>query len=47
MGCREYPGLPIDELNELKQALFTKFPKFWANPVEYEDVWSCCVDSID
>ena len=46
MGCREHPGLPIEELNELKQAVFSKFPQFWPNPVEFEDIWTQCADAI-
>ena len=46
MGCREQPGLPVQELNELKEALFMKFPQYWANPVGFEEVWALCVDAI-
>ena len=46
MGCREQPGLPIRELNELKQAMFAKFPQYWPNPVEFEVLWTLCVDAI-
>ena len=46
MGCREQPGLPVKELNELKEAMFTKFPQYWANPVDFEEVWAQCVDAI-
>ena len=46
MGCREQPGLPIQELNDLKQTMFSKFPQYWQNPVEFEDLWSQCVDGI-
>ena len=46
MGCREQPGLPIQELNELKQAIFSKFPQFWSNAVEFEEIWVHCTDAI-
>ena len=46
MGCREQPGLPVRELNELKEALFVKFPQYWGNPVAFEEVWALCVDAI-
>ena len=46
MGCRDHPGLPISELNELKQDLFNKFPQYWSNPVEFEEMWTNCVNSI-
>ena len=46
MGYREQPGLPSQELNELKQALFEHFPQFWSSPVEFEPLWALCADSI-
>ena len=46
MGCREYPGLPCDELSSLKETIFGQFPAFWTNPVEFESVWVACVDAI-
>ncbi len=46
MGFRQYPALPIKELTDLKQMLFSIFPQFWNNPVEFEPVWSACTDSI-
>ena len=46
MSCREQPGPPIQELNELKQAVFEKFLQYWPNPVEFEDLWAQCVDAI-
>ena len=46
MGCRDYPGLPSDELCSLKETIFGQFPAFWKNPVEFESVWVACVDAI-
>ena len=46
MGCREYPGLPSAELCRLKETLFSQFPAFWNNPVDFEGVWASCVDAI-
>ena len=46
MGCREYNGLPISELNLLKQTIFNNLPKYWTNPVEFEPVWAACAESI-
>lgn len=47
MGCRDYPALPFQELNELKQVIFSIFPKYWHNPVEFESqIWNTCVNSI-
>ena len=46
MGCATYNGLPINELNSLKQFLFSKLVKYWNVPYDFEPVWSRCVDSI-
>lgn len=46
-GCRGLPGLPTAELGELKQTLFLQFPQFWKNPVEFEPLWSKCVEAIN
>lgn len=41
-GCREQPALPIKELNDLKQKVFSLFPQFWANPLDFEATWGLC-----
>lgn len=46
MGCSAYKGLPISELNNLKQFLFSKLVKYWSAPHDFEPVWSRCVASI-
>ena len=46
MGCRNSPALPLRELNNLKQKLFLLFPQFWANPVDFEEVWTRCAAAI-
>ena len=46
-GCWDLPGLPTAELGELKQTLFLQFPEFWKNPVEFEALWSKCVEAIN
>ena len=47
MGCRNFPSLPLTELNDLKQTLFNLFPSYWSNPVEFESkIWNSCVNSI-
>ncbi len=46
-GFRELPALPLAELNALKQTLFTQFPEFWGSPIEFESLWSVCVDAIN
>ena len=46
MGCTQYKGLPIIELNSLKQFLFSKLVKYWSAPHDFEPIWSRCVASI-
>jgi len=45
-GTREHPGLPFDELRELKQEVFKQFPQYWRTPVEFEDIWKLCFDAL-
>ena len=46
MGCREYPGLPREELHKLKQALSSQFIVYLRQPEEFEPVWASCIDAI-
>ena len=47
MGCRNYPALPLKELNDLKQLIFSSFPKYWYNQSEFESkIWNTCTNSI-
>ena len=46
VGGRGLPGLPVVELQMLKQAMFNKFPQYWQNPPEFEGLWSECMESI-
>ena len=46
-GKRQLPGLPLAELNSLKQTVFQQFPEFWNNCAEFEDVWGVCVDALN
>ena len=46
MGSSAYKGLPINELNSLKQFLFSKVVKYWSAPHEFERIWSTCINSI-
>ena len=46
VGGRDLPGLPVVELQMLKQAMFNKFPQYWQNPCEFEGIWSDCMSSI-
>ena len=45
-GCREFHGLPIQELSQLKQTIFTLLPQYWRNPLEFEPTWVTCTESI-
>ena len=45
-GHRDLPGLPLKELNELKQTIFNCFPCFWKTPVEFEGLWAKCAEAI-
>lgn len=46
-GCRDLPGLPIAELDELKQLVFMQFPQFWKSPMEFEPLWVKCIEAIN
>ena len=46
MGCRDSPALPIKELNDLKQKIFSLFPQFWNNAAQFESVWVSCSNAI-
>ena len=46
MGCRDSPALPIKELNDLKQKIFSLFPQFWNNAAQFESVWVSCFNAI-
>ena len=45
-GSRSLPGLPHTELCQLKQTVFSSFPQYWANPVEFEPVWTKCSAAV-
>ena len=34
------------KLNELKQTLFSLFPRYWSNPVDFVSVWKDCSESL-
>ena len=46
MGCTQYKGLPVTELNSLKQFLFSKLVMYWSAPHDFEPIWSRCIASI-
>ena len=43
MGFGKLPALPNEEL---KQTLFSLFPRYWSNPVDFESVWKDCAESL-
>ena len=46
MGIGKYPGLPTEEINQLKQTIFSLFPRYWSSPIEYEILWRDCADAV-
>ena len=46
IGNRELPGLPEKELKVLKRTMFTRFPQYWSNKVEFEPVWKRCLEAV-
>ena len=45
-GSEDYVALPIVELNQLKKRVFQIFPKYWLNPLKFEEIWTACSTSI-
>lgn len=46
-GGRGLPGLPVAELNVLKELLFKNFSQYWNNPLEFESrVWTPSFNAI-
>ena len=45
-GERDYPGLPVEELIQLKHAVYMQFPQYWNSPQEFEPLWTKCKASI-
>ena len=41
-----YPGLPIQQVSDLKTILFHQFPQYWKSKHEFESVWKTCVESL-
>lgn len=47
-GCRSLPGLPVEQLQKLKQFIFRQTPQFWDTPCDFDrEVWSTCTVSIN
>ena len=45
-GNRTLPALSSQELFEVKKAIFSQYPQYWRNPVEFEGTWKKCVEAI-
>ena len=45
-GEREHPGLPLHEMQLLKNQILTMFPVYWNTPAEFEPLWTKCTESI-
>ena len=45
-GERGYPGLPVQELQDLKNFLYMQFPQLWTQPVEFEPMWRTCCQAM-
>jgi hypothetical protein len=39
-GERELPGLPLHEMQLLKNQILTMFPVYWNTPAEFEALWT-------
>ena len=46
-GTRDLPGLPHNELYNLKKTILQQFPQYWQCLHEFEGVWRKCRDSIE
>lgn len=47
LGNRELPGLPIAELNFLKQTMLQQYPQFWQDVAQFDHTWKKCQCSIE
>lgn len=47
MGHKEYPALPADRLNALKQTILSVCPDYHCNPHGFESIWRKCIDSLN
>ena len=45
-GERDLPGLPVDELQQLKQALYMRFHQHGQSPQEFEQLWKTATEAI-
>ena len=47
MGLKEYPSLPVEEVQALKEIIGSLSPEYQCNPISFESVWKKCIDSIN
>ena len=45
-GYGDTPGLPLVELQQLKEEVRRHYPKYWNSPQEFELKWKACTESI-
>lgn len=45
-GWQDIPALPQAELNRLKSALWTQFPRYWSCPEEFERRWIVAQEAV-
>lgn len=47
LGAGKLPGLPVRELQWLKQLILERYPEFWGNVQEYEKLWKKCQSALE
>ena len=47
MGFKDYPALPADGIQALKQTILTVCPEYQHNPCAFESLWRRCIDAIN
>ena len=46
-GQKNYPALPKEKVMELKKKIISVHPQFISTPVEFEPIWTKCVNAIN
>lgn len=47
LGSRELPGLPVAELQHLRQTVLQQYPQFWQDATLFDPIWKKCQCSIE
>ena len=47
MGFKDFPPLPADSVNTLKQTTLSVCPHYQCNRHGFEGIWKKCVDAIN